>query len=385
VWDFCKYSIKATSLFSHYVDGERERMPYEGDAYINQLGHFCCDANYALAKRTIDHFMHNGQFTWPTEWLLLTPLLVRDYLLYSGDKAAVQEWLPYLEEKLLGRFMTADGLLSPASFEQFNSNFLFSDGRITASKIRDIVDWPKTERDGYDQRQVNFVPNAYLYAALKAMQELTGGDDFTRRAEALRTAIRTHFLRGKLFVDAIGSEHTALHTAIFALNFGLADGAEIAAHKELVLSKGMDCSVYGAQFLVDACFQHDMAEHALALLASDGPRSWQNMMREGATIAMESWGDRWKPNQDWNHPWGAAPANIIHRRLCGIRPTAPGFAEFVVEPHPATLRSFYCIQPTIHGPISLQYEAGKGYELQVPEGTTAIFRGQRLAQGRHSI
>ena len=40
LWDFCRYSIKATSIFGKYVDGERERVPYEGDAYINQLGHF---------------------------------------------------------------------------------------------------------------------------------------------------------------------------------------------------------------------------------------------------------------------------------------------------------------------------------------------------------
>ena len=38
LWDFCKYTIKATSLFNIYVDGERERQAFEGDAYINALG-----------------------------------------------------------------------------------------------------------------------------------------------------------------------------------------------------------------------------------------------------------------------------------------------------------------------------------------------------------
>jgi len=35
VWDLCKYSIKATSFCGVYVDGDRERIPYEADAYIN--------------------------------------------------------------------------------------------------------------------------------------------------------------------------------------------------------------------------------------------------------------------------------------------------------------------------------------------------------------
>ncbi len=33
VWELCKYSIQATSFCGVYVDGDRERIPYEGDAY----------------------------------------------------------------------------------------------------------------------------------------------------------------------------------------------------------------------------------------------------------------------------------------------------------------------------------------------------------------
>ncbi|NDD49049.1 MAG: hypothetical protein EBZ28_04215, partial [Alphaproteobacteria bacterium] len=32
IWDFCKYSMKATSFCGYYVDGDRERIPYEADA-----------------------------------------------------------------------------------------------------------------------------------------------------------------------------------------------------------------------------------------------------------------------------------------------------------------------------------------------------------------
>ncbi|HPS55139.1 MAG TPA: hypothetical protein PLP05_06050, partial [Sedimentisphaerales bacterium] len=34
VWDLCKYSFKATSFAGAYIDGQRERKPYEADAYI---------------------------------------------------------------------------------------------------------------------------------------------------------------------------------------------------------------------------------------------------------------------------------------------------------------------------------------------------------------
>ena len=98
MWDFCRYSIKATGIFGKYVDGERERVPYEGDTYINQLGHFCCAADYSMAKATIEYFFE--YWTWPMEWVLITPVLARDYMLYSGDCETVKKWVPELEKKL---------------------------------------------------------------------------------------------------------------------------------------------------------------------------------------------------------------------------------------------------------------------------------------------
>ncbi|NMA43287.1 MAG: hypothetical protein GX946_07880 [Oligosphaeraceae bacterium] len=386
VWDFCKYSIKATSLFDCYVDGERERMPYEGDAYINQLGHFCNDANFTIARNTLQHFMNQGQYTWPTEWLLLTPLMVRDYLYYSGDKESVSQWLPHLKYKLLPQFMTEEGLLAPALFaDKGNADVRDENNHIIQWGIRDIIDYPPTEQDGYDLRQVNFVPNAYLYAGLLAMEDLTGDDSYGKRAQMLKTAIRKHFLKDGLFVDSLGSNHTGIHSAMFAIAFGLTEGSETAAHAAVLSARKMACSVYGAQFLLDACYQCGLAEHALSLMTSTEERSWVNMMREGATITMESWGDRWKANQDWNHAWGAAPANIIARRLCGIRPTAPGFTTFIVEPQPASLEEFHCVQPTIHGAIELAYSKDKGYRLTVPEGTQATYFGQTYTAGTHSF
>ncbi|MFW5831188.1 MAG: family 78 glycoside hydrolase catalytic domain, partial [Prolixibacteraceae bacterium] len=66
VWEMCKYSIKATSFAGLYVDGDRERIPYEADAYLNQLSHYSVDNEYAIARNTIEYFMKYP--TWPTEW-----------------------------------------------------------------------------------------------------------------------------------------------------------------------------------------------------------------------------------------------------------------------------------------------------------------------------
>jgi hypothetical protein len=37
VWDLCHYSIKATTFAGVFVDGDRERLACEADAYLTQL------------------------------------------------------------------------------------------------------------------------------------------------------------------------------------------------------------------------------------------------------------------------------------------------------------------------------------------------------------
>ena len=45
VWDLCHYSIKATTFAGIFVDGDRERLAYEADAYLTQLSYYAGDAD----------------------------------------------------------------------------------------------------------------------------------------------------------------------------------------------------------------------------------------------------------------------------------------------------------------------------------------------------
>jgi len=65
VWELCKYTLKATPFLGLYADGNRERMPYEADAYIQQLGHYCVDREYSIGRYTTNFLMYNP--SWPTE------------------------------------------------------------------------------------------------------------------------------------------------------------------------------------------------------------------------------------------------------------------------------------------------------------------------------
>ena len=365
VWEFCRYSIKATSFLGIYVDGDRERIPYESDGYIDQLGHFGCDREYTMSRRSLEHLVF--QPTWPTEWHLYLVLAAWNDYLYSGDDRFVAARYDELVAKSLTSLADDDGLIGLESMTPDTLESIHFDEAARAQfpqGVRDIVDWPQVERDGHEMLPVNSVPNALHYRALRALARIA--DALGRNADAKRfgdraDAVRAAFARrlvdpsSGLVLDGEGAEHSSLHANMFALASGVLPPENLAAVARHVRSRGMACSVYGSQMLLEALYAAGEDDYALALLAGTGLRSWAHMIYDvGSTISLEAWDDSIKPNQDWNHAWGAAPANAIPFGLMGVRPLDPGWARAVVDPQPGSLSWAESRVPTVRGPITVR-------------------------------
>ena len=387
IWEFCKHTVKATTPFGIFIDGNRERQAYEGDTYINQLSYLVCQANAEIARCTIDRLFAFP--TWPTEWWLSMIPIIHDYVLYTGDIANLRRWYEPLKKKTLLKAVCENGLLDAATLPQDFAEF---PGFGPGERIRDIVDWPMSERDGYEFSNWNLVPNCWQYMALSRMAEISellnekqDSEFYKNAAKRSRQAIRSTMLKNGMFVDNPTSDHTGLHSCIFPVLWNVADESEKTAHLALLQRKGMACSVFCAQFLLECCFRNGLADYGLSLILSEKLRSWNNMIAKGATITMETWDDTVEPFQDWNHPWGASPANIIIRYIAGIRPTAPGFKKFIVDPQPVSLNNFKVKTPTPSGSITFEMLTPGKYILTVPDGTTAVFQGKILSGGQHKL
>jgi hypothetical protein len=111
-------------------------------------------------------------------------------------------------------------------------------------------------------------------------------------------------------------------------------------------------------------------------MLAPGDRSWRHMVESGTTITWEAWDQKYKPNQDWNHAWGAAPANLLPRFVLGVRPAVPGWSRAVVAPHPGGLTAASGRVPTPRGPIEVAWTDGATFRLAVtlPKGTSATVR-----------
>jgi hypothetical protein len=384
IWDICKYSMKATSFTGIYIDGDRERIPYEADAYINQVGHYYTDREYSMGRITSEYFIKHP--TWPTEWILHTVLMFYNDFMFTGNIESLKANYDALRHKTLNSLADGDRLISSKRItDEIMKDLGFANPK---ERIRDIVDWPPAqkdtgwklatsdgERDGYDMAEINTVVNAFYYRNLVLMSEIAGflGKEkdsvyFHNEAEKTRNSFNGNLLdktKG-IYVDGLNSGHSSLHANMMALAFNLVPETCKKSVIEFIKSRGMACSVYGSQYLLEGLYRAGEADYAYSLLTATNDRSWWNMIRSGSTITMEAWDLKYKPNSDWNHAWGAAPANIIPGYLWGIVPAEPGFAKAVIRPQLSSLKQSRIKVPTIRGTIIAEYKnTGKTQEYLI--------------------
>lgn len=367
VWALSRDTIHATTFAGLYVDGDRERIPYEADAYLNQLSHHAVEGDAGMARDTFDWLLRNP--TWPTEWAPSMMFLAHADFRHTGDLAWLAARYEDLKSKLLPDRQRPDGLI---------------DSGQDRWRRLDLVDWPAGERDGFVFTPINTVVNAFHVRALGLMAELAGAlgrQDEAASYTARERATRKVFLdrlwdpsRG-LFRDGEGTDHTSAHANLFPLAFDLVPDGARQGVADWLLRRGMVCSVYAAQYLLEGLFQQGTraASGALRLMTAPGDRSWRHMVESGTTLTWEAWDQRYKPNQDWNHAWGAAPANLLPRFVLGVQALEPGWTVARIRPHPGELTFARGKVPTPRGAIQMEWQRGERFRvrLHLPEGFRA--------------
>lgn len=364
IWELCKYSIKATTFAGVYVDGERERIAYEGDAYLNQLSHYYTEGDTGMARDTFDRLMKYP--TWPTEWATHMIFMAHADWMQTGDSKWLASRYPELKAKLHLKYAREDGLTVTPRDEIKN----------------DLVDWPASERDGYVFKPVNTVMNAFHLRGLTCMAELAralkkdaDAVDYEKRLATARASFQQVLFdpaRG-IYRDGEGTDHASLHANLFPLAFGLVPPENREKVTRWLGERGMACSVYAAQYLMEGLFENDAADQALDLITAPNDRSWKHMLESGTTITWEAWDQKYKPNQDWNHAWGAAPANLFPRYILGAQPLAPGWTRVAIAPRVGDVKNAGGKIPTPRGPLHVRWENGETFKLSLslPPGSNA--------------
>ncbi len=400
IWELCKHTLKVTPFMGVYIDGgARERMPYEADAYMQQVAHYCVDREFAIQRYTTDFLIYNP--SWPTEWHLHIVLMAWADYMATGDARFLEERYDELKKKTLialaredGLISTRTGLVTPEFLESIHYH---------GNSFRDIVDWPQGtpanetelrsghgsvtfegETDRYVFSEINTVVNAFHYRNLVLMEKIADVLDknqdeqfFRERASLVKSSFNEKLLNKEtgIYTDGEGVDHSALHANMFPVAFGLAPESNYPEIRDFLVSRGMACSPGMSMYLFDAFYKMGAEDYSLELITNETDRSWMNMILFGTTVTSEAWDLKYKRNMTWNHAWGAIPAYVITRNILGIEPLEPGFRKVLIKPQPGSLESAEIKSPTIRGPIHAKFsrepEGIFNMELVIPANTNA--------------
>jgi hypothetical protein len=382
IWALCKYSMKALTFDGIYVDGDRERSPYEADTYIHMMSSYGVDNEFTGPRITFEYLTNH--MTWPTEWKFHLILAAWADYQQTGD--------PYLMTKYYGFLTNNCMMLASAGPDGLLQSTPESDPLTLAG---DIIDWFRISGDGvgnidgYVAEATNAVINAFYYRCLTIMANAAGltghaadAANFAARAGQVYSNYNNEFWNSnsQSYLDGEGTAHSSADANFFPLAFGLVPATNQTAtinylHSRIAANGAMPAGVYGAQYLLEGMFLAGDADAALALMTTNTTRSWMNMINIGSTITCEAWSTADNFSEDWNHAWGAAPGNLIPRYVLGVRPLAAGYGQILIQPQLGqTLSYVQGTVPTIRGPVAVAVTNGTStYQmlLTIPGNVTA--------------
>jgi alpha-L-rhamnosidase len=306
------------------------------------------------------------------------------YYLYTGDTSfARQEW-PVVQSELAWNASQAD-----------SRGLLVTDGN-------DGADW-----DYYDGVKTGEVTeyNVLYYKALLdgAMLAAAAGQTaqaatYTQEAAALKTAINTYLFNPSTGLYDISNTQTtgvAQDANALAVLYGVAPAADDASILAS-LKTGLWTNPYGpVPFSASTGYSQRPSPYASgyeldARLATGDTADaeqllttlWGHMIAPGP----DNTGTMWElVNTDGTpgfgsftslaHGWATTPTSALSGYLLGIQPVTPGYATWLVQPHPGNLSWAQGQAPTPHGTVRVSWARPGGdrqFSMRVtaPAGTT---------------
>jgi len=341
IWDICKNGVR-TGTQEGYLDcPTREKGLYLGDMTITGQSHFYLTGDLSIMKRALRGFGESTYYVNSIQTTTLNhyinslidysfqfPLNLLFYYKHSGDKDFLREMLPNCETMM-------------DYYIQYDKDGLIYDD----TDDLHLVDWPRNPydfSDGYDYdlergktTGTHNVANVFYICGLKSMDKIYDILGMERKYDTQRTvdAYLEAFYdkEQKLFTDTIESSHTALHSNILPLYFGVAPDESIPDIIKMIEEKRLNCGVYISYFLLKALCMNNRHDLAFELITSDDRFSWGTMLKQDATTCFEVWDKEYKWNTSLCHPWASAPITLLIEDFLGIRPEKPGWAGFEFE------------------------------------------------------
>ena len=358
IWDVAAYTMDLTTR-EFFMDGiKRDRWTWSGDAIQSYLMNYYLRFDTECVKRTIRQLRGKDPVTAHVNTIMDYTFYwfksVLDYYEYTGDVDFVREMWPrmvtlmdYVEERL-----NADGM---------------AEGQADDWIFVDWVDFPMHKRGVLCFEQILFVEALHTMAVCAKLVDDKDGEYYELKAKKTAQKVKDIFWshNQQAYLHAI--EDGRMNTQItkfpnmFAILYDLANEEE---RREIMQSVMLNPDIPPITTPYMRFYELEtlcMMGHQTQVL-QEIRDYWGGMLREGATSFWEKYNPEETGTQHLAmygrpygkslcHAWGASPIYLLGKYYLGVRPTKPGYEEYVVEPHLGDLDWMEGDVPTPHGMI----------------------------------
>lgn len=375
-------------MLETYVDCPfYEQLQYAMDARNEILFTYAISTDDRMAKSCMEAFKNSArndgltEASWPRTTRGVIPSfsiyyigMLYDHMMYFGDREFLKDHMGVMDGVLrfFERNLGADGLVGKIGDAQFNVGQYWS-----------FIDWtPQWKDDGGVPAATHKGPltmESLLYvlglqygaAIADFLDRRELGKEYTKRAEAVKQAIRSHCMgTDGLLKDGPGAEAYSAHCQVFAVLTEVVTPNEGAKLLDQVLKdkvKYAPCSVAMSWYLFRALEKCGLYERVDAEWDV-----WREMLRNHCTTCIED------PvtSRSECHGWGAVALYELPAAILGIKPAAPGFSSVSLQPACGQLTWAEGEVITSRGLVRAAWKKnamGKvDYTYELPDGMTVV-------------
>ncbi|MGB8192078.1 MAG: alpha-rhamnosidase [Chitinophagaceae bacterium] len=375
IYDVAKYTFRLNTR-EFFIDGiKRDRWVWSGDAYQSYLMNYYLYFDEPTVTRTMLALRGKDPVTSHIntimDYTFYWFLGIYDYYQYTGNQHFIKQFYPRmvsLMDYVLSR-RNADGLL-----EGLAGDWVF-------------IDWA----EGLSKKGAVSFEQLLFARSLETMALCAGlVKDDKRQQEYERLS---NELRSKLFslywnenkqalvhsrVNGAQTENVTRYANMFAIFFNYFNESQKQGVKKHVLLNDNIQKIttpYMRFYELEALCA--MGEQPYVL--KEMKAYWGGMLNLGATSFWEEYNPSKKGDEHLAmygrpygkslcHAWGASPVYLLGKYYLGVKPTAPGYSTYVVEPSLGGLQWMEGQVPTPDGTIDL-YCSDKQIKIKAASGT----------------
>ncbi|MBD0287480.1 MAG: alpha-rhamnosidase, partial [Flavisolibacter sp.] len=378
IYDVAKYTFHLNTR-EFFIDGiKRDRWIWSGDAYQSYLMNYYLFFDAPTVTRTLLALRGKDPVTSHIntimDYTFYWFLGIYDYYLYTGDKTFIHQFYPRMQSLMaycLSR-RNKNGMM-----EGLAGDWVF-------------IDWAEglSKRGELSFEQLLFARSLEtMVLCAQIVHDDKSAAQYNQLATNLKTKIfSTYWNESKQAlvhsrVNGVPTENVTRYANMFAIFFNYLNDAQKQGVKQNVLLNDKVQKIttpYMRFYELEALCA--MGEQAYVL--KEMKDYWGGMLNLGATSFWEEYNPAKRGTEHLAmygrpfgkslcHAWGASPIYLLGKYYLGVKPTAPGYQTYLIEPSLGGLQWMEGTVPTPHGKISI-YCTPKQIKVKADEGTGTV-------------